>query len=81
MDAQGRSFLLGCSWTVIFGRTLLHAQGRSFLEDVHGRLWTLMNGHFFTPFTLKFKNFGQNCSSRAEKLAYYCMGNPKKLVP
>ncbi len=34
-----------------------------------------------TPLVLKVENFGQNWCSRAEKLAYFCMGNPKKLVP
>jgi hypothetical protein len=47
MDAHGRSFLDGRSWTLIFGWTLMDAHfwmdahGRSFLD---GRSWTLIFG-------------------------------------
>ena len=33
-DALGRIFLLGSSWTFIFGRTLMDGH---FSEDAHGR--------------------------------------------
>jgi hypothetical protein len=40
MDAHGRSFLDGRSWTLIFGWTLMDAH---FWMDAHGRSWTLMD--------------------------------------
>ena len=56
MDAYGRSFLVGRSWTVIdghgrswtliFGRTVMVGHGRSWmLSDAHGRSWTFMDAH------------------------------------
>ena len=42
MDAHGRSFLDGRSWTLIFGWTLMDAH---FWMDAHGRSWTLMDAH------------------------------------
>jgi hypothetical protein len=37
---------------------------------------------YFDPLALKIENFGQNCLQELENwlLAYFCMGNLKKLV-
>ena len=35
-DAHGRSFLVGCSWTVIVGRMLMDGDGQRRLWDGHG---------------------------------------------